>query len=492
MGQTHIYLDHAATTPLHPEVLGIMLPYFGYHYGNPNSAYSLADRSRRAVEHARAQVAALTNAHAGEIVFTAGGTEANNLAIQGSARALKARGRHIITSAIEHHSVLKACTALEDQGFRVSYLGVDHHGRVDPQAVRQALCPDTILISIMHVNNETGVMQPVPEISSLARAHGAVFHTDASQSAGKIPLDVHDLGADLVSLTSHKLYGPKGCGALYVRQGTELLPLMQGGDQEHGLRPGTENVPGIVGFGMACEVAGRDLAHNLAHIRNLCELLEGLLRARVPGLSVNAPPEKGIPHILSVAIEGLEGASLVAALDARNIYTSSGAACTTYRIEPSHVLSAMNLGAERSYGTVRISLGWENTPRQMRRVADAVREAASRLRALAKANPLEIGAITFDSVTAVRQARKVLLGTPYPFALGATPLHLRQSAGSQVSVLHAVEDQSALTALLGQAGIAIAGSHRIRGVHAPARGLQLKEKERAFWDKVVRVKKEHS
>jgi cysteine desulfurase len=269
MNSETIYLDHAATTPVHPDALAAMLPCFGYHYGNPNSLYNLGKKARILVEESRARVAALINADPSEIIFTSGGTEADNLAIKGFAFAHADKGRHIITCATEHHAVMNTCEKLEDHGFRISYLPVDSSGTVSLESMKKAISNDTILITVMHANNETGTIHPIMEIGNIAYEHGIAFHTDAVQSAGKIPIDTVSLNADLLSISSHKIYGPKGVGALYVKKGTAISPELSGGGQEKSLRSGTENVAGIVGFGRACEAAMKDMGANLMHVKAL-------------------------------------------------------------------------------------------------------------------------------------------------------------------------------------------------------------------------------
>lgn len=353
----NVYLDYAATSPLDPAVLEAMRPFLGPSYGNPSSAHSLGEEARVAVEEARRKVADLIGAMPHEIFFTSGGTEANNWALLGLT-IMKGRNEgHLITTEVEHPSILEVTRFLESLGFEVTYLSVDGKGRVDPEDVRKALRPDTVLVSVMHANNETGVLQPISEIASVTREAGVPFHTDAVQTVGHLPLDVRELGVDLLSLSAHKFCGPKGIGALFVREGLDLAPLMRGGGQERGMRSGTENVPGIVGIGKASEIAMEAMREEAERLRELkLRLYEGL-RDRVPGLHLNGDLEGSLPGILNVSIEGVPGETLVLNLDLEGIRVSTGSACHSHRIEPSHVLMAMGLGERRALEAVRFSLG---------------------------------------------------------------------------------------------------------------------------------------
>lgn len=379
MSQSVIYLDHAATTPVHPEVMPLMMPYFGYHYGNPHSIHGLGLRPRQALQEAREKVAALIGAEADEIIFTSGGTEADNLAIQGIALAYRHKGRHIITSAVEHPAVLNTCAFLEQHGFLVTRLGVNALGRIAPSSVAAAIRDDTILITIMHANNEVGTIAPLAEIGAIARRHGIPLHTDAVQSVGKIPIDVNALQVDSLSLAAHKLYGPKGVGALYVRRGVKIAPLLHGGGHEGGLRPGTENIPAIVGLGQACAVAGRDLEPNMLRVKDRRDMLQHLLGERLPGIAINGDQSLRLPHILSVAFAGLAAQRIVTELDALGICAAAGAACTSTAATPSHVLTAMGLPLPMALGTVRFSLGWENTEDEIVRTVAALEQITKRL-----------------------------------------------------------------------------------------------------------------
>ncbi len=376
-----IYLDHSATTPVDPEVLGAMMRYFGNHFGNPSSIHGFGQEARRAIEAARGQVASLIGADPEEIVFTGGGTEADNLALMGAAFA-EASGRdHIITSAIEHHAVLHTCGHLEARGFRVTSLPVDDRGMVDPEAVREAVTDRTVLISIMHANNEIGTIEPIREIGYIARQRGIVMHTDAVQTVGKIPVRVDDLNVDLLSLAAHKLYGPKGTGALYVRRKTPLAPVLFGGRQEGGRRTGTENVPGIVGLGKACEIAARDLPFQMDRLNTLRNSLEKRIVGNIPDLAINGHPFRRLPHILSVSFRLLSGETIVRELDERGIAASAGAACMADVVTVSHVLVALNVPKEFAMGTVRFSLGRGNREAEISHAADVLKEIVEKLRA---------------------------------------------------------------------------------------------------------------
>jgi len=376
-----IYMDHAATTAVRPEVLEAMLPYFSTEFGNPSSVYSWGRSARKALDSARDQVAALLGASASEIVFTSGGSEGANLAIKGVAWADQNRGKHIITSAIEHHAVLDTVLWLETQGFEVTILPVDEYGLVSPSQVEQALRPDTILVSIMHANNEVGTIQPISEIGAIVRRHGAHFHTDAVQTAGVLELNVDALNVDLLSISAHKFYGPKGVGALYVRKGVRLSPLIHGGGQEKRRRAGTENTAGIVGLAKAFELAQRDrIAENqrLTALRD--RLIEGLVK--IPHTRVNGSLEQRLPNNVNVCFEYIEGESMLLNLDLRGIAASSGSACTSGSLDPSHVLLAMGLSHEIAHGSLRLTLGRENTEADVDFVLQEIPGIVERLRAM--------------------------------------------------------------------------------------------------------------
>ncbi len=332
---TRIYLDHNATTPVRPEVFDAMVPFFADQFGNASSIHWYGQEARAAVEEARARVAGLVNGKPGEIYFTSGGTESDNLALKGIAYARRAYGRHIITTNIEHSAVLNSCSFLEREGFEVTYLPVDEYGRVDPGQVADALTDHTILVSIMHANNEIGTVQPVDEIGSITRDKGVCFHTDAVQSAGKMPIDVESMQADLLSLSGHKIYGPKGVGAIYIRKGVEIEPTAHGGHHENDVRSGTENTVGIVGLGKAAELAAEDRKSEYRKLSELRNVLEGRILDEIEDVRMNGHPEWRLPGTLNVSFPGTEGESLIMSLDLAGIAVSTGSACTSGAIEPS-------------------------------------------------------------------------------------------------------------------------------------------------------------
>jgi cysteine desulfurase len=379
-----IYLDHSATTPTDPEVLGAMMRYFANHYGNPSSIHRFGQEAKRAVDEARGQVAALIGADPEEIVFTGGGTEADNMALMGTAFAGTSGRNHIITSAVEHHAVLNTCKYLETKGFSVTYLPVDGEGVVSPEDMQRAMTEKTLLVSIMHANNEIGTIEPLSEIAYMARERGVIVHTDAVQSTGKIPVGVNDLGVDLLSLTGHKLYGPKGTGALYIRRNTPIRPILFGGHQEDGRRTGTENVPGIVGLGKACEIAARDLPGQMDRMLGLRKRLEMQIMEKISDVRVNGHAFRSLPNILSVSFRSITGDAIVRDLDRQGIAASAGAACTAETIRLSHVLEAMQIPKDLAMGTVRFSLGKGNTEAQIDRVAAILPDIVQKLRALAE------------------------------------------------------------------------------------------------------------
>jgi cysteine desulfurase len=378
----HIYLDYNSTTPVDRAVLDAMLPYFADNFGNASSIHSSGQRGRSAVDAARDSVAALIAAKTAEIVFTSGGTEADNLALFGSVAASNHSRKHIITTAIEHHAVLNAAQALEKQGIDVTYVPVGASGIVDPQDVRRALRPETILISVMHANNELGTIQPIEEIGRIAAEADVYFHCDAVQSAGKLPLDVNRLGVDLLSISAHKIYGPKGVGALYVRAGTPLEPQFHGGHHERDRRPGTENVPGIVGFGKAAELARMRLTTDSARIESLRDRLEEMLVSSLASVRVNGDRSRRVPNTTNLAFTAAGGEALVIALDLRGVACSTGAACSSGAVEPSHVLLAIGLSPDEARSSLRFSLGRTTTAAEIDRAADIIPPAVERLRAL--------------------------------------------------------------------------------------------------------------
>lgn len=375
-----IYLDYNATTPTDPKILKKMMPYLKDSYGNPSSVYRFAQESKRAVEEARASLARLLNAQESEIVFTSGGTESDNTAIKGIALAKRDKGRHIITSKIEHHAVLHTCAALEEQGFEVTYLGVDRTGRVNPEELNKSIRKDTILVSIMYVNNEVGTIQPIKEIAGICRSKKVCFHSDAVQAVGKIPVDTKELGLDLLSLSGHKFYGPKGAGALYVRKGVKFIPLLHGGGHERGRRSGTENVAAIVGLGEAARLAESGLNRESVRISSLRDKLERGILAAIPEVKVNGDTENRIYNTLNVSIGYIEGESILINLDFEGVCASSGSACTSGSLEPSHVLLAMGLPHELAHGSLRLSLGRYTTERDIEQVLKVLPPIVERLR----------------------------------------------------------------------------------------------------------------
>lgn len=374
-----IYLDYNGTTPLDPEVTAAMKTFLEEEFGNPSSSHWYGIRPKQAVETARRQVAGLLGCLPEEVVFTSGGTESNNHAIKGTARALRHKGRHIVTSAVEHPAVLEVCRYLEGEGFETTLVEVDARGLVNPEKVRQALRPDTILITIMHANNEVGTVQPIAAIADLARERGIVLHTDAAQSAGKIPVDVSALGVDLLSLAGHKLYAPKGIGALYVRKGVTPEKFCHGAGQERGWRAGTENVPGIVALGKACEIASRDLPASMARMKDLRERLHRGIASRLTDVRLNGHPEHRLPNTLSLSFQGISSNRLLEEIGLE-VAASAGAACHADTVTISHVLEAMGVPIDWAQGTLRFSLGRMTTAAEIDRVIDAVIAAAARLR----------------------------------------------------------------------------------------------------------------
>lgn len=377
-----IYLDHNATTPLAPEVLEAMLPVLGEHFGNPSSIHSHGRFARVRMDEAREQVADLIHAHPGEIVFTSGGTESDNLAVQGAAFALQDKGRHIITSRIEHPAVLNACRELEKLGFEVDYLSVNRFGRVDLEQLQQVVNDKTILITIQQGNSEVGTLQDIRKIGEIARARGVLFHTDAVQSVGKVPVDVKELPVDLLSFSAHKLNGPKGAGALYLRKGCpKLYPLISGGGQEKKRRGGTENVAGIVGFGKACEIAKRQLeSPGFNYLERIRDGLYQSITNVVSGVEFYGDRESRLPNTLSLGFEGVGGDTLLMGLDVEGISVSTGSACSSGSPLPSHVLLAMGIPEEKINGSLRFSVGWSNTRDEMERVSETLRRIIQRIR----------------------------------------------------------------------------------------------------------------
>jgi cysteine desulfurase len=376
-----IYLDHNATTPVHADVLKAMLPYYKEEYGNASSLHSFGRQAREAVENARAAVARLIGpVEPVDIVFTSGGTESDNFAVKGAADALKDNGRHIITSKIEHKAVLNACEFLAKKGYEISYIAVDEYGLVDIEALKAAIRKDTILISIMLANNEVGTIQPVKEIAEIARERGILFHADAVQALGKIDIDVEEIGAGLLSVSAHKMYGPKGVGALYINKKAKLTPLLHGGHHEKNRRAGTENVAGIVGFGKACELAAKNMKAENKRIELLRNRLWDGIRNNIEDVKLNGHPVKRLVNTLNVSFKHVEGELVLFNLDLKGIAASSGSACTSGSLEPSHVLSAMGVEPPTAQGSVRFSLGVGNTEADIDRVIKELPPIIKRLR----------------------------------------------------------------------------------------------------------------
>ncbi len=377
-----IYLDHNATTPIAPEVLAAMLPYLTEEFGNASSIHAYGQNARGAVEQARSSVASLVGARAADIMFTSGGTESNNHAILGAVAAAPGKAKHVITSAIEHVAVLDACRALAKGGIDLTVLPVDREGLVNPEDVRRAIRPETVLITLMLANNEIGTIEPIEEVGKIADERGIVFHTDAVQAAGKIPIDVEKLGVDLLSISAHKFSGPKGVGALYIRKGTQLAPLLYGGHSERDRRPGTEDVAAIAGMGKAAELALTGMSKESERVRALRDRLEQGLLARVPHSWINGAGAPRVPNTANLTFPFIEGESMVIALDLKGIACSTGAACSSGALEPSHVLMALGLAPEDARATLRLSLGHQTTDEEVDFALETIPPVIERLRQL--------------------------------------------------------------------------------------------------------------
>jgi cysteine desulfurase len=377
-----IYLDYAATTPVHPEAVKAMAPYFTEYFGNPSSIHSCGQEARKGVEEARLKVADFIGARLEEVVFTSGGTESDNFALKGVAYANEAKGNHIITNAAEHHAVLEPCHFLEKRGFKVTYLPVDKYGMLDPESVRKAITSQTILVSVMHASNEVGTIQPIAEIGKITRETGVYLHTDAVQTVGHLPINVNELNVDLLSVSGHKLYGPKGIGFLYIRKGTKITPFMQGGGQEEGRRGGTCNVPGIVGLGKAIEIAQQEMKdeeHKLTGFRD--RLIDGLLD-RIEFTRLNGHPQKRLPNNINISLAFVEGEATLLSLDLEGICASTGSACTSESLEASHVLTAMKVPPEEARCSLRFTLGKWTMDSDIERVLDVLPKIISKLRSM--------------------------------------------------------------------------------------------------------------
>jgi len=376
-----IYLDHAATTPLDPHVAEVMLPYLTAVYGNPSSLHFAGRQAKRAMDEARATLAASLGAQPSEIIFTGSGSEADNLALIGVAQSQRSRGRHIIVSSIEHHAILETAKYLATVGFEVQCLPVDAYGMVGPDTLRRALCPDTALVSIMHANNEIGTVQPIAELAAIAHEHNCLFHTDAVQTVGQVPVDVKALDVDLLTFSAHKFYGPKGVGGLYVRTGVGLMPLVHGGAQEHGRRAGTENVAGIVGAAKALELARQRLDDEAARLTGLRDRLWEQISSRIHEARLNGHPTKRLPNNVNVSFKGIEAEALLLKLSQAGIAASMGSACTSESIEPSHVIRALGLPAEWERGVLRFTLGGHTSEADIDYTVDVLADSVAAMRA---------------------------------------------------------------------------------------------------------------
>lgn len=385
----NVYLDYSATTPVKDQVLQEMIPYFTEKFGNPSSLYDKGLESKDAVTHAREQVAELINAKPSEIFFTAGGTEADNWVVFGTAEKLKAKGNHIITTKVEHHAMLHSCAALEKDGFEVTYLDIDKDGFVDLKQLEDSITDKTILISIMLVNNEIGTIQPIKEAAAIAKRHKVLFHTDAVQGLGNVPIDVKDMGVDMMSLSSHKIYGPKGVGALYIRKGVSIANYMYGGAQENRKRAGTENLPGIVGFGKAAELAKANFDNHVKHCSQLRDYLKDRIINEIPDTFVNGTMEHRHPGNLNVTFEYIEGEAILLLLNQFGISVSTGSACSSASLEPSHVLSALGVPVEMIHGTVRFTVGDFTTKEDIDYVVDNLKTVVAKLREISSVNSVK-------------------------------------------------------------------------------------------------------
>ena len=375
-----VYLDYAATTPIKAEVLDAMMPYLTESYGNPSSLYTIGQKSKDAIRAAREQVAALIGANAAEVFFTGSGTEADNWAFIGAAMWKRSRGKHVITTAIEHHALMHSARHLEKEGYEVTYLPVTEDGLIRPEELKKALRDDTTIVSVMYANNEIGTLQPIEELCGIAHERGALFHTDAVQALGNVPIDTKRLGVDMMSLSAHKIYGPKGVGALYVSKGVSLPTYIQGGGQEGGRRAGTENLAGIVGFGKAAELAGRGLDSHIIKVRELRDYFLDRILNEVPDIRVNGSMESRLPGNINITFKYIEGEAILMLLDMAGVAVSTGSACSSASLEPSHVLKAIGVPVEEIHGSIRFTIGDFTTKEDLDYAADALKVAVEKLR----------------------------------------------------------------------------------------------------------------
>lgn len=385
----NVYLDYSATTPVKEEVLNEMIPYFTEKFGNPSSLYDKGLESKDAITEARERVSSLINASAGEVFFTAGGTESDNWAVFGSAEALKSKGNHIITTKIEHHAMLHSCEFLEKQGYEITYLSIDKDGYISLDELEKAITDKTVLISIMMVNNEIGTVQPIKEACAIAKKHGVLFHTDAVQALGNVEIDVKDLGIDLMSMSSHKIYGPKGTGALYIRKGVRIANYLHGGAQENRKRAGTENLPGIIGFGKAAELSKANFENHVKHCIELRNYLKDRIINEIPDTYVNGTMEHRHPGNLNITFKYIEGESILLLLNQFGISVSTGSACSSTSLNPSHVLTALGVPVEMIHGTIRFTVGDFTTKEDIDYVVENLKTIVSRLRELSPVNSMK-------------------------------------------------------------------------------------------------------
>jgi cysteine desulfurase len=459
-----------------------MLPYFGNHFGTPSMPFGFGDKPRAALEMARSRVARLIGASEHEIVFTSSGTEANNLAILGFASARKGKG-HIITSTIEHVSVLNTVRHLKETGFEVTELGVDEHGIIDPATVESAIRDDTFLISIMHACNETGAIQDIEAIGRIAHGRGVALHCDFIQCAGKIPINVHMMYVTMLSISSHKLYGPKGAGALYVKEGTAISPVFFGSDRENALRPGAVNVPCIIGFGLACEKALLDMEQNSRYSANLRDTLEQTLTDQVPDIKINGIGVPRLPHISSISFAGIQADALAAWLDLYGITASARAFFFSKR--PSNILTALHIPPELAFGTLRFSPGWENSEADILKAVEAIAHAVSGMRGLAlHLEGDEACIVTFAARKHLLPALHFMEKQGMPCAVSMRPVELAHIEGPEAVIAIPCSRGDETGRLLGSKGIGITGMHRIKGLCRSGN-----EKETRFWEKVLQIKK---